>query len=199
MRGEVGILAQNFLIRAIAHRMEAESCFRSRIGRANGAGGVHEKEAGGHVARNFLGEALGFLRSFLCQSVQARQFLFLAAELFDHALHGRGHESGGIVRTGLGSLPVIVRGRGSAAKIFSNQDHHRHDGHEKKYGGQARIEKSCWGQGGGRNWQRAFHVEIDIPIITGAGAATGTRLEPACRKTPPAALPCPGNVPNGSS
>ncbi len=61
------------------------------------------KQAGGHVAGYFFGEALGFLRAFLGQQIQAGEFFFLRSQLFDHTLHGRGHEGGGIFGVGFGT------------------------------------------------------------------------------------------------
>ena len=100
---QIGIGAEDFLVRAVAHRAGAESAFRRGIGGADRAGGVDEQKASGHVARDFFGEPLGFLRALLGEQVQPRQFLFLRAQFFDHALHRRRHECGWVLHVGPGT------------------------------------------------------------------------------------------------
>ena len=85
-----------------------QSFFRRRIRGADRAGGADQQKAGGHVARDFFGEALGFLRALLREQVQPRQFLFLRAQFFDHALHGRGHEGRSVFGAGLGFRPIFL-------------------------------------------------------------------------------------------
>ena len=111
---EIGVGAENFAIGAITQRAHGQSFFGGGIGGTDGAGGIDQQQASGHVARDFFGEAFGFLGALLGQKVQTGELLFLRAQLFDHTLHGRSHESGGVFRAGRGRLPILFdesRGR----------------------------------------------------------------------------------------
>ncbi len=119
---QVGIGAENFLVRAVAQSSNAQRFFRRWIGGADRSRGVHEQQARGHVASYFLREPLGFLRALLGQQMQAGQFFFLRSQFFDHALHGSGHECRSVFGIGLWAGPINIGRARTVAQDFANQN-----------------------------------------------------------------------------
>ena len=115
---EVGFAAQDFLVGAVAQRRMPKAFRRRDWSEPIAPVALTRSKPGGHVARDFFGEAFGFLGAFLREQVQSREFLFLRAQLFDHALHGGGHECRGIVDAGLRVRPVVCVTGDPAAQNF---------------------------------------------------------------------------------
>ena len=119
---EIGVGAENFAIGAITQRAHGQSFFGGGIGGTDGTGGIDQQQASGHVARDFFGEAFGFLGALLGQKVQTGELLFLRAQLFDHTLHGRSHESGGVFRAGPGRFPFFLTRAGAGENFAGDHD-----------------------------------------------------------------------------
>ncbi len=108
--------SKHFAVAAVGEGFHAECGFGRGIGAGDQAGGIHQQQAGGHVARDRFAHALGLLRALALGAVQGFEFLFLFLELFDDGLHGRRHERRGVVAAGLVHARIFRRLR-SAAEI----------------------------------------------------------------------------------
>ena len=87
--GQIRVGAENVFVGAVTQGLNSERLFRRGIRRSDRACRAHEQQPGGHVARDFFGDALRLAGTFLLDAMQPGEFAFLGAQFLDNTLHGR--------------------------------------------------------------------------------------------------------------
>src|SRR5260370_1222840 len=95
--------------------------------------GIHNQQPRRHVPGHFFAQPLRLFRALFFDFMEPFQFLFLFAELLNHALHRRRHERRGVRRTRRACCEFLSLSLTPNLKRLAHQKHHQPRDHQEPY------------------------------------------------------------------